>query len=382
MNIAIVAGEHSGDNLGANLIKSLIAHYPQASFFGIGGVGMQEQGLESLAPMDKLSIMGLVEVLPKVPELYLLRKKLIGQFLEKGVDVFIGIDAPDFNLGLAKRLKDKGIKTVHYVSPSVWAWRRKRIIKIKQSVDLMITLFPFEQSFYSAHKQPSICVGHPLANTFNVGKTTDDVAKARASLGLSAGKNGTDKTIVALMPGSRMGEVTKLLGDFLEAAKRVDLYGDVQFVLSVANDKVESFILAQDLPKIDIRIIKGKSEAIMRASDVLLIASGTATFEGLLCKTPMVAAYKLNALTYHIARRLVKTPFYTLPNILANQLLVPEHIQYYTADILANDVIERLDNETLRESLIEQFDTIHRGLQIGGSDKAAQAIGQLLESTC
>ena len=369
MRVALVAGEASGDILGAGLMQALKAQYPQIEFIGVGGPLMQAQGLNSYFPMERLSVMGLVEVLGRLPELLARRKRLINTLIEAKPDVFIGIDAPDFNLTLELKLRQAGIKTVHYVSPSVWAWRQKRVLKIREACDLMLTLFPFEAQFYQDHQVPVRFVGHPLADTI---PQQADRAAARDALSLSQ-----DQPVVALMPGSRGGEVSRLGSLFLDAAVRLrTLRPGIQFVLPCSSPErraqLEQMLVGRDLP---LTLLNGRSHEALAACDAVLIASGTATLEALLYKRPMVVAYKVAPLTYRILKRLVTSAYISLPNLLAERLLVPEMIQdAATPEALAQLLAPLLDGGEVQT---EGFDVIHRALRRDASVQAAKAVLQL-----
>jgi lipid-A-disaccharide synthase len=366
MRVALVAGEASGDILGAGLMQALKAQYPQIEFIGVGGPLMQAQGLNSYFPMERLSVMGLVEVLGRLPELMSRRKRLISSLIDAKPDVFIGIDAPDFNLTVELKLRQAGIKTVHYVSPSVWAWRQKRVLKIRQACDLMLTLFPFEAQFYTDHQVPVRFVGHPLADT--IPQQADRVA-AREALNLFQ-----DQPVVALMPGSRGGEVARLGNLFLDAAVRLrTLRPGIQFVLPCSSPErraqLEQMLVGRDVP---LTLLDGRSHEALAACDAVLIASGTATLEALLFKRPMVVAYKVAPLTYRILKRLVTSAYISLPNLLAERLLVPELIQdAATPEALAQLLAPLLEGGEVQT---EGFDVIHRALRRDASVQAAQAV--------
>lgn len=369
MRVALVAGEASGDILGAGLMQALKAQYPQIEFIGVGGPLMQAQGLTSYFPMERLAVMGLVEVLGRLPELLSRRKRLIRTLIDAKPDVFIGIDAPDFNLTVELKLRQAGIKTVHYVSPSVWAWRQKRVLKIREACDLMLTLFPFEAQFYQDHQVPVRFVGHPLADTI---PQQADRHSARDSLNLLQ-----DQPVVALLPGSRGGEVARLGSLFLDAAVRLrTLRPGIQFVLPCASPErraqLEQMLVGRDLP---LTLLDGRSHEALAACDAVLIASGTATLEALLYKRPMVVAYKVAPLTYRILKRLVTSAYISLPNLLAERLLVPEMIQdAATPEALAQLLAPLLDGGEVQT---EGFDVIHRALRRDASVQAATAVLQL-----
>ena len=370
LTVALVAGEASGDILGAGLMQALKAQHANVEFIGVGGPRMEAQGLESYFPQERLAVMGLVEVLGRLPELLSRRKRLLQTLLGVRPDVFIGIDAPDFNLDLALKLRRAGIKTVHYVSPSVWAWRQKRVLKIRDACDLMLTLFPFEAKFYDAHQVAVRFVGHPLADTIPL---VSDRAAARTTLGLSQ-----EGLIVALMPGSRGGEVGRLGELFLTAADRLrSMRPGIRFVVPCASPErraqLEQMLIGRDLP---LTLLDGRSHEALAACNAVLIASGTATLEALLYKRPMVVAYSVSPLTFRILKRLVKSPYVALPNLLAQRLLVPELLQdAATPDAMAQLLSPLLDNG---DSQTEGFDAIHRTLRCDASSQAADAVLELL----
>ena len=370
IRVALVAGEASGDILGCGLMQAIKQRHPDAEFIGVGGARMEAEGLKSFFPMERLAVMGLVEVLGRLFELLRRRRQLARELIAAKPDVFIGIDAPDFNLGLELKLRRAGIKTVHYVSPSVWAWRQKRVLKIRDACDLMLTLFPFEARFYLEHQVPVRFVGHPLANTIPL---QADRVGAREALGLAP-----DEPVVALLPGSRGGEVARLGALFLDAAERLrTLRPGIRFVLPCANAErraqLEAMLAGRNLPLL---LLDGRSHEALAACDAVLIASGTATLEALLHKRPMVVAYKVAPLTYRILKRLVKSPYISLPNLLAERLLVPELIQdAATADALAQTLAPLLDDGAVQT---EGFDVIHRALRQDASQQASDAVLKLV----
>lgn len=373
LTVALVAGEASGDILGAGLMQALRAQHPDVRFIGVGGTRMEAQGLKSYFPLERLAVMGLVEVLGRLPELLARRKRLLETLVEARPDVFIGIDAPDFNLDLALKLRRRGIKTVHYVSPSVWAWRQKRVLKIRDACDLMLTLFPFEAKFYDAHQVAVRFVGHPLADTIPL---EADRSAARAALNLPQ-----DGLIVALMPGSRGGEVGRLGELFLSAADRLRaMRPGIRFVVPCASPErraqLEHLLVGRDLP---LTLLDGHSHEALAACNAVLIASGTATLEALLYKRPMVVAYSVAPLTFRILKRLVKSPYVALPNLLAQRLLVPELLQdAATPEAMAQLLSPLLDNGDIQT---EGFDAIHRTLRCDASSQAAQAVLELVEAS-
>ena len=369
LRIALVAGEASGDILGAGLMRALKAQHPAVEFIGVGGPLMQAEGLTSYFPMERLSVMGLVEVLGRLRELLARRKKLVADLIAAKPDVFIGIDAPDFNLNIELKLRQAGIKTVHYVSPSVWAWRQKRVLKIREGCDLMLTLFPFEARFYEEKGVPVRFVGHTLADAIPL---EADRAAARAELGLP------DGPLVALMPGSRGGEVGRLGALFLDTAQRLRaLRPGVRFVMPCASAQrraqLEELLAGRDLP---LTLLDGQSHLALAACDAVLIASGTATLEALLYKRPMVVAYRLAPLTFWILKRMVKSPYISLPNLLAQRLLVPELLQDdATAEALAQTLSPLIGDG---EEQTRGFDEIHRTLRRDASNEAAKAVLNLI----
>ena len=370
LRVALVAGEASGDILGAGLMQALKTRHPRIEFIGVGGPLMQGEGLTSYFPMERLAVMGLVEVLGRLPELLVRRRHLVKTLIDAKPDLFIGIDAPDFNLGLELKLRRAGIKTVHYVSPSVWAWRQKRVLKIRDACDLMLCLFPFEAQFYDAHQVPVRFVGHPLADAI---PQQADRAAAREALDLPQ-----DSTVVALLPGSRGGEVARLGALFLDTAVRLrTLRPGIRFVLPCASPErrvqLEQMLVGRDLP---LTLLDGRSHDALGACDAVLIASGTATLEALLYKRPMVVAYKVAPLTYLILKRLVSSAYISLPNLLAERLLVPELIQdAATSEALAQALAPLLNDGEVQT---EGFDVIHRALRRDASAQAAEAVLKLV----
>jgi len=372
---AIVVGEHSGDTLGEGLMKSLLNIYPKAKFIGIGGPKMQALGFESLFAMDELSVMGLVEVLGRIRRLLHVRKTLTQFFVANKPDVFIGIDAPDFNIGLELKLKSHGIKTVHYVSPSVWAWREKRIFKIAKATDMVLALLPFEKAFYDKHQVPCTFVGHPLADDIPM---ESDKALARKTLDLPQ-----DNKILALMPGSRGGELSRLLEDFFESAKQLQLTdADLIFVAPMISEKrVAQFnaLKAELAPNLPVKVILNKTQEVMAASDCLLTASGTVTLEAALIKRPMVICYKFSPLTFLLARWLVKLKWFSLPNLLANKSLVPELLQ---TEVCPEKIVPLVKDRLYQDQsqLDESYNEMHLQLKCDASAQAAKAVINVLTS--
>lgn len=377
LRIGIVAGEASGDILGAGLIKALKRRYPDAQFEGIGGELMMAAGCISHTPMDRLSVMGLVEVLGRLRELLKVRRSLADRFLANPPDIFIGIDAPDFNLKLEGWLKDAGIPTVHYVSPSVWAWKQKRIYKIIKTTDLVLSLFPFEAQHYAPTQQRVAFVGHPLADSI---PGSVDLAKAQQRFAVK-----DDETIIAVLPGSRGSELKYLAEPFLETARwlseRID---NVRFVIPAANEHRHDFLhtlIAEKFSDLNIQLVMKNSREVMAISDAILIASGTATLEATLLQKPMVVAYKMAGLTYAIYSRMVKSRFISLPNLLAGEELIPEILQDdVQPEILGEAIMRALNDEAYRLRLAKRFNEIHQQLNLDADEKAVDAVEQLLHS--
>ncbi|ENW5232222.1 lipid-A-disaccharide synthase [Acinetobacter baumannii] len=386
IKIGIVVGEVSGDTLGVKLMRSFREQGIDAEFEGIGGPQMIAEGFNSYYPMETLSVMGIVEVLKDLKKLFAVRDGLINQWTQHPVDIFIGIDAPDFNLRLSKSIKEKNlpIKTVQYVSPSVWAWRQGRVHGIKQSIDLVLCLFPFEKVFYEQYEVPAAFVGHPLAKQLPL---ENPIQIAKQELGVDENQKH-----IALLPGSRKGEVERLLPMLLGAANILHTkYPDIQFLIPAINDarkqQIEQGVeqLAPQL-KAKIHILENTdSESkigrmVMNASDIIALASGTATLEAMLMHRPMVTFYKLHWLTYLIAKFLVKIPYYSLPNIIAGKKVIEELIQAdATPENLAAE-IEKLMNVETAQIQVMQHLTMHKQLISGNTEDPVQAILQCLNS--
>ncbi|MDX9873547.1 MAG: lipid-A-disaccharide synthase [Spongiibacteraceae bacterium] len=375
LRIGIVAGEASGDILGADLLTALNKQCEsRIEAAGIGGARMLAQGFDSRYDIDRLAVMGFVEPLKRLPELLRMRRDLLEWFTAWQPDVVIGIDSPDFNLDLELKLRERGICTAHYVSPSVWAWRRGRIHKIRRAIDRMLVLFPFEEQFYLDHQVPVTCVGHPLADQFPLQPDTD---AARAELGIAA-----DATVVALLPGSRGSEVEQLGGVFLDTAQwLLSRRPGLQFVLPVASSARRQQLEAAlaNRPALPLKLLDGQSQLAMTAADSVLMASGTTTLEAMLLKKPMVVAYRMGRWTFALLARLVKTDYIALPNLLAQQRLVPECLQEQVCpEVLGPLLLEQLDNDALRTRLTESFTALHQVLRRDAGARAAQALLDLI----
>ena len=373
LRIGLIAGEHSGDILGADLIRELRLLYPDAEFYGIGGERMRAQGFRAVFDMEELAVMGIVEVLGRLPRLLKVRREILAHFSQHRPDVFIGIDAPDFNLPVELKLKQAGIKTVQYVSPSVWAWRQKRIFKIEQATNLVLSLLPFEKAFYDKFAVPCAFVGHTLADQMPV---EPDKIAAKTALGFAA-----EQPLLALMPGSRSNEIKLLAPDFFRAAAVLQQQQPgLQLVCNmVTAQKAEIYQRIKDevAPGLPVKLLIGQAREVLTAADAVYIASGTATLEAMLAKTPMVVAYKANWLTYQIASRMVKLQHFSLPNLLANKALVPELLQdAVTVDALVSQMQPLLSPQG--QDTYQDFVAIHRQIRCNASATAAQAVVTLL----
>jgi lipid-A-disaccharide synthase len=380
MKIGIVSGEMSGDILGAGLIKELKIFYPDAQFVGIGGEKMIAQGLNSLFAQDRLAVMGIVEPLKRLPELLSMRRQLYIYFTEHQFDVVIGIDSPSFNTGLEERLKKVGIKTVHYVSPSVWAWRQGRIKQISRAVDLMLTLLPFENAIYEEHNIPVKFVGHPLADKFSL---VHDQQKAKSILSDllqdRQKKYAPSRPLLACLPGSRGGEIKFIGPVFWESiALCCQSIKNIQVIVPAANSRCREQIEGQlkQYPSLPITIVDGLSHEVMAASDAVLLASGTTALEAMLLKRPMVVAYKMAALSYYIISTLLQTPYIALPNLLANKLLVPELVQGDAT--VANISSSILQAFATQDKNTQEFTKLHQSIKRNADMESAKTIHALL----
>ena len=362
MKFGLVAGEASGDVLGAGLIRALRGRVPDAEFEGVAGPAMVAAGCNQWEPAESLAVMGLIEPLRHVPRLLRLRRELARRWIESPPDVFIGIDAPDFNFGLEKKLRRAGIKTAHYVSPTIWAWRAGRIKTVKKAADLVLCLLPFEPPLYEQHGVHAVFVGHPKAHE---APDTMDVDAARASLGLAA------EEVVAVMPGSRMGEVQRLGGILADAAARVAAERPgVRFVTPLASARLRP-VFERQLAEAGIgercTVVDDQAQLVMTAADVVLQASGTAVLEAAMLRKPAVAAYRVAPLTYFLARYLFRLNLehYTLPNLLTEEPLVPEFMQHEAQPgPIADAVLGLLDDPARRRSISERFDKLRRELAL------------------
>ena len=381
MRIALVAGEASGDQLGAGLIAQLRVRFPDAEFAGIGGFAMRAAGLDAWHDSQTLAVMGLTEVLKHLPRLLWLRWRLRKRLLAWTPDVFIGIDAPDFNLGVERWLKRRGIRTVHYVSPSVWAWREDRAAKIGESADRVLCLFPMEPPIYAKHDVDARFVGHPLADTIPL---EPNHRAARHALAVP-----DHSSVLALLPGSRLGEIEKMLPIFLDAATLIaQQMPSLQILLPAANAQCDAAIRAQLLPQPElaarVRVLDGDAQRAMIASDVVLLASGTAALEAMLCKRPMVVGHRISPSTYRIVTRLglLKSRYVSLPNVLADALLIPELLQDDCVPAkLAAACLRWFGQPDTVDALMPHFIQIHAQLRRDASARAADAVAELIVST-
>lgn len=375
---ALVAGEASGDLLGAGLVRELKRRYPGAEFAGIAGPRMQAEGMQAWHQSSELAVMGLAEVLRHLPRLLRLRSNLRKRLLAWRPDVFIGIDAPDFNLGLERKLKQAGIPTVHYVSPSVWAWREGRAAKIGRSADRVLCLFPMEPPIYERHGVDARFVGHPLASAF---EAQPDKRAARERLGLPP-----EDPVLAVLPGSRQGEIARLWPTFIDAARLVTLQLPKLAVAVPAADAacrtaIEAGLARSQLA--NVALFDGQAHDVMVAADVVLLASGTAALEAMLAKRPMVVGYRISPLTYRLVMGLgmMRTSRYSLPNVLANEPIVPELMQHdCTLENLAEAVMGWFRDADAREALVPRFEHIHAKLRGDADGAAAEAVAGLLET--
>jgi lipid-A-disaccharide synthase len=377
LRVGLVAGEASGDTLGASLIKAMLPLAPDAQFFGIAGPKMHAAGCEIWEPAESLAVMGLFEVLRDLPRLLKLRARVRRQFLAAKPDVFVGIDAPEFNLRLARDLRAAGIPTVQYVSPQVWAWRQSRVHGMARSVDLVLCLLPFEKRFYGSQGVAAEFVGHPLADAIPL---EVDRRRARAELNLA-----DDAQVVALLPGSRRGEVARLAGDLAATARWLARERpQLRFIApmaSAATRQIFAEVLRRVAPEVEVKLLEGQAQTALIAADVALVASGTASLEAALCKRPMVVVYRLGAMSAWIIRRLnlVKSKYFSQPNLLADRRVVGEYFQeQIVPESIGAELLTWLDDSGRRAILEQEFMAIHVELKRGASARAAQAIVALL----
>lgn len=374
LRVYLVAGELSGDLLGAGLMRALRALHPDIEFRGVGGPRMASEGLESQIPLERLAIMGLVEVLRHLPALFGFRRQLREDALAWQADIMVGIDYPDFNLRLARQLRDAGMKTVHYVSPSVWAWRQGRVKGIRAAVDRMLTFLPFEASFYQAHQVPVTFVGHPLAEELPL---DDDREAAREQLALPEAAR-----ILAVLPGSRRQEIAFNAPTFRDAVALLRQRDpELQVVIPAANAQRRDELAALGIDQAGgFTVLDGEAWAAMTAADAVLLTSGTAALEAMLCHRPMVVAYRHGRLTHWMAQRLVKTRWISLPNLIAQEDIVPELIQEAaTSEALADTLWPMLERQAERRQIEERFKALHEALQCGASERAARAVLEVAE---
>jgi lipid-A-disaccharide synthase len=378
LRVGLVAGEASGDTLGADLMNALRRRAPDTEFFGIGGPKMQAAGCEVWEPAESLAVMGLFEIVRHLPRLLRLRARIRALFLAAKPDVFVGIDAPEFNLRLARDLRSAGIPTVQYVSPQVWAWRQSRARSIHESVDLVLCLLPFEKRFYDEHGMRAEFVGHPLADAIPM---TVDRSSARRVLNIDA-----NAQVVALLPGSRRGEVARLAEDFAATARWLAAQRpQLKFIApmaSVATREIFAQALARHAPGLEVQLIDRQSQTALIAADVVLVASGTATLEAALCKRPMVVVYRFGAMTAWILRRLnlVKAKFFAQPNLLADRRVVGEYFQEeIVPQSIGAELLMWLEDGERRSVLEREFSRIHADLRRDAGTRAAQAIVALLK---
>lgn len=374
LTIGLVAGETSGDILGAGLIRALKQQVPNARFVGVAGPLMQAEGCEAWYEMEELAVMGIVEVLGRLARLLKILADLTKRFAKLRADVFVGIDAPDFNITLERKLKQTGVKTIHYVSPSVWAWRQDRVFKIGEATDLVLALLPLEKRFYDRYNIPCRFIGHTMADIIPL---QPDKQAARAQLNITH-----DAKCLAILPGSRRAEVEMLSADFLHAAQiLLKDFPHLQILVPIVNQqRRQQFeaIYCEISPTLPLKILDGQARIAMIAADVTLLASGTASLECMLAKCPMVVGYRMKSVTYWLAKRLVKTPFISLPNLLAGEELVKEYIQQNCQpEQLAGSLKSLLIDEKKVEQLKQTFLQLHESIRCHADQQAAEAVLEL-----
>jgi lipid-A-disaccharide synthase len=376
MRIGIVAGEASGDRLGGELISALRAAVPNAQFEGMAGPQMIAAGCRAIAGIDELSVMGLVEVVRRYPALRQLRGRLVRHFVDAPPDVFIGIDVPDFNLGIERALKRRGIPTVHYVCPQVWAWRRGRAKSLFRSADLLLAVFPFEPDFFNAYGTPASFVGHPLADLLPL---EPDASGARSALGID-----NEGPLIAILPGSRKQEVDRLMRPFLEGAALLQReLPRAKFIVCTAHVlhlQQARRCLADIGGDLACTLVHGDARRVLTAADLAVVASGTASLEALLCRTPMIVGYRLAAFSYFIIRRMVKIPHIAIPNILAGRELVPELIQdALEPPAISRELLAWLDDADRRAEFLATSRSLHEAMRCGAARNAANAVIDLVK---
>lgn len=376
LTVALVAGETSGDILGAGLIRSLKKLHPNIQFVGIAGPQMQAEGCKAWYEMEELSVMGIVEVLGRLRRILAIRRDITKRLIELKPDIFIGIDAPDFNLSLEGKLKQAGIKTIHYVSPSVWAWKQKRVFKIKRNTNLILAFLPFEKVFYDKFDVPCRFIGHKMADDIPL-EPNQTAMRQQLDIPL-------DCQCLALLPGSRHAEVTLLSEPFLKAAQLLrNKLPDLHIVVPLANEKRrQEFerIKAEIAPQLNVQLLDGHARKAMIASNAAILASGTVALECMLAKCPMVVGYKMKAFTFWLAKKLIKTPYVSLPNILAGKEIVPELLQHdCTPENIANHVLPFLESDNTE--LKATFLALHKQIRCNADEQAAQAVLDVLEDS-
>lgn len=378
VQIGIVAGESSGDKLGAGLIKALMSEYPGAEFVGIGGPKMRKAGCDTLYDMERIELMGIDGLFDKLGDILKIRAALYRKFVAHPPNLFIGVDVPDFNLALERKLKKKNIRTIHYVSPTVWAWRGYRIHKIRRAVDHMLTLFPFEAEFYKRHKIPVTCVGHPMAD--EIGQPNKIAARKKIGIPISPGNR-----VIGLLPGSRRSEVENLGALFVEVVEKLhNADPTIQFVLPFASAQMQKIFydVAGSIAQLPIFTLNGQSRDAIEASDIVVLASGTAALEAALLCRPHVVAYKLSPITYWLFQKLRHVDYYSMPNQLLPEPVIPELMQdQATADNIVQAVNEFLKNPQKVQKLKQDFIDLHKQLKRNANLQASKAIVKLLQSS-
>lgn len=392
MHIAMLAGEPSGDQLGAALMEALRQINPTIRFDGVGGEKMQALGFKSLIPQEELAVMGISEVVASLPKLLRIRKQLFEIYQSGMPDVFIGIDYPDFNLSLEKRLKEAGVPTVHYVSPSVWAWREGRVHGIKRSVDLMLTLFDFEKKFYDKHDVPAIHCGHPLVDMPSIETSPAKRIRALSQLNLNVDSIIEHVCPVAgIFPGSRVGEVKRMMPVFAKVAQQANTryrsllgeeVGDIKWLISATNPDINHIIQSETRSlDLDVMVTTLDAKTVLQASDAVMLTSGTITLEAMLMQRPMIVSYKVSTITAMIARMLLRTQHFSLPNIIADHPIVPEYIQGgIDIDEMSTRFLTLLINPERRHKMLRSYEKATYKLKSGGAETAARAVYDLINT--